>query len=288
MNRRGRWSAAEIVRLRALYGTRDEVSLARLLGRPIQSVRRMVGKWIGKRRKLATGPWDVAEVERLRRCLGVVPTSVIASIVGRTDVDVTAKVEELSRTIRAGTWTRQEIQAIKDLYGSRDDGTLAIVLGRTLEAVRQMAKQLRLGKDKAFLRRLARGAVGEKRPVAVPASRMPRWSEKEVAILVEKYPGRSNLQLAQLLGRSVKSVVSKAHDLDLKKSERRLRVMGRENVEQRYRPRTGRPAVEITMARTVEAPASAVAAAEPTPVAETPAIVNGAVAAPVLPTAQRI
>ena len=53
--------------------------------------------------------------------------------------------------------------------------------------------------------------------------------------------------MAQLLGRSVKSVVSKAHDLGLKKSEKRLETMGRENVELRYRPPRVRPVREVTM-----------------------------------------
>ena len=45
---------------------------------------------------------------------------------------------------------------------------------------------------------------------------------------------QSNLELARTLGRSVKSVVSKAHNLGLKKDRERLRQMGRENVRLRY------------------------------------------------------
>ena len=43
-----------------------------------------------------------------------------------------------------------------------------------------------------------------------------------------EYPVLSNLDLARMLGRSVKSVVSKAHHLGLKKSSERLRDMGKE------------------------------------------------------------
>jgi hypothetical protein len=49
------------------------------------------------------------------------------------------------------------------------------------------------------------------------------------------YPTVANLDIAAKLNRSVKSVVSKAHNLGLKKEADRLREMGRENVGMRYR-----------------------------------------------------
>ena len=54
-------------------------------------------------------------------------------------------------------------------------------------------------------------------------------------MLKRDYPFRPNLEIARDLNRTVKSVVSKAHNLGLKKSSDRLREMGRENVSQRYR-----------------------------------------------------
>jgi hypothetical protein len=67
------------------------------------------------------------------------------------------------------------------------------------------------------------------------ATRMPRWDTQAIGVLVEFYPKTANLDLAQKLNRSVKSVVSKAHNLGLKKEVDRLRQMGRENVSMRYR-----------------------------------------------------
>jgi hypothetical protein len=64
---------------------------------------------------------------------------------------------------------------------------------------------------------------------------MPRWTEEEIAKLRDMYPGESNLHIAQVLARSVKSIVSKAHNMGLKKDPSRLREMGRENVSLRYR-----------------------------------------------------
>jgi len=39
--RKGRWSQAEIARLREVYGLRDDHQIARELNRTVQSVRRM-------------------------------------------------------------------------------------------------------------------------------------------------------------------------------------------------------------------------------------------------------
>ena len=58
-------------------------------------------------------------------------------------------------------------------------------------------------------------------------------------LLGDLYPRCSNLEIAQKLQRSVKSVVSKAHHLGLKKDPVRLQEMGRENVSLRYRRRDG-------------------------------------------------
>jgi hypothetical protein len=91
-----------------------------------------------------------------------------------------------------------------------------------------MAARHRLAKDKAFLRRVS----GQE-----AASRMPRWTPEDLELLARLYPTTSNLEIAKLLDRSVKSIVSKAHTEGLKKDPERLREMGRQNVSQRYRGR---------------------------------------------------
>ena len=83
---------------------------------------------------------------------------------------------------------------------------------------------LALAKDKAFLRRIDQKSV----------TRMPRWTDQELDVLRELYPLLPNLEIAQKLNRSVKSVVSKAHNMGLRKDPKRLRQMGRENVSLRY------------------------------------------------------
>ena len=111
------------------------------------------------------------------------------------------------------------------------DDDLALVFGRSLDAIRDKANDLCIAKDKAFLRKNS----GGKR-----ATRMPRWTEEELDLLRDWYPSHSNLDIAHKLARSVKSVVSKAHNMGLRKDPSRLREMGRENVSLRYGKRESR------------------------------------------------
>lgn len=109
----------------------------------------------------------------------------------------------------------REVHDFRRLYGTTDNGPLAERFRLTREEVALLARRLALGKNLRGQRRLV------------------RWDEATLAKLRELYPGRSNLEVARELGRTVKSVVSKAHQLGLKKSPTRLEAMGRENVSRR-------------------------------------------------------
>lgn len=113
--------------------------------------------------------------------------------------------------------TKEQLHEFKRRYGNSTDEGLAKRFGITLSEVSMLAARHALGKDK---RRFAPGS-------------MPRWRAEEVAKLTRLYPDMENEQLALEMGRTTKSVVSKAHDLGLKKSVRRLAEMGRSNVSQR-------------------------------------------------------
>lgn len=221
--RRGRWSQAELARLRELYGLRDDKSIARELNRPVGSVRKMAEEVF--RDAAHTGPWTAREVQDLKKYLGGTTPEVIARILGRTVDEVQTEVMELRRIQSAGRWTQDEVVEFKRLYGTRTDEDLAIIFGRTIEAVKRLGARYCLAKDKAFVRKLTGSS----------ATRMPRWAAEEIDKLRQIYPVTSNLDIAQKLNRSVKSVVSKAHNLGLKKEVERLRQMGRENVSMRYR-----------------------------------------------------
>ena len=62
----------------------------------------------------------------------------------------------------------------------------------------------------------------------------PRWTKEEVTLLKRLYRTHSNAEIAQILRRKVSSVVFKGHRLGLSKGARRLREMGRENIQRRW------------------------------------------------------
>jgi DNA-directed RNA polymerase specialized sigma24 family protein len=64
-------------------------------------------------------------------------------------------------------------------------------------------------------------------------TRKPRWTKAELDQLRELYPKYPNIAIARELERSLKSVVSKAHIMGLKKDPARLTEMGRQNVSLR-------------------------------------------------------
>jgi hypothetical protein len=224
--RRGRWSQAELARLKELYGLKDAHAIARELNRPEESVRRMAQMVFPS--AVRTGPWAAGEVVELKKYHGGTALEIVARILGRSVEDLGRKIEELRAVQHTGRWTQEEIAEFKRLYGTRTDEDLAVIFERGVEAVKRLGARLCLAKDKAFLRKLA----------GPSASRMPRWEKGEVEKLVTLYPVAPNLDIAQRLNRSVKSVVSKAHNLGLKKEADRLREMGRENVSLRYRKAT--------------------------------------------------
>ena len=220
--RKGRWTRAELDRLRDMYGLRPDDAIARDLGRTPQSVRKMADELF--RAATKQGPWTADDIQQLKRYLGASAPETIARILGRDLAEVQQQIVELGRVQHNARWTREENAELRRLYGTRSDADLAVIFGRSLEAVERQARKLCLAKDKAFIKRVA----GE------GATRMPRWSAAELDLLRELYPRTSNLDIAQRLQRSVKSVVSKAHHMGLKKELERLQEMGRENVRLRY------------------------------------------------------
>ncbi|MBM3989278.1 MAG: hypothetical protein FJ294_15140 [Planctomycetes bacterium] len=222
--RKGRWTRAEVDRLKDMYGLRPEASIARDLGRSVASVRKMADE-LFRTASRRQGPWTAGEIQELKRYLGVSGPEVIARILGRDPEEVKQQVFELGRIQHNSRWNREEVHELRRLFGTRTDADLAVIFGRSIDAVQRVAKKYCLAKDKAFL----------KRQSGKGATRMPRWAEAELTILREVYPRMPNLEIAQRLNRSVKSIVSKAHYIGIKKEIDRLREMGRENVGRRYR-----------------------------------------------------
>ena len=211
--------------MRELNGLREDAAIARALGRPVASVVRAAAS-LFPATETRSGPWTASEVQELKRYIGASTPQVIARILGRSVVEVQAQIVDLGRIQRGSDWSRAEVKQFKAIYGSRTDEDLSRIFARSVEEVGRLAHEHGLKKDKRFLRKL-HGAA---------ASRMPRWKPDELEVLREHYPVESNLEIARRLGRSVKSVVSKAHSMGVKKSPERLRAMGRENVSVRHLP----------------------------------------------------
>ena len=220
--RKGPWSQAEIERLKRLYGMRSDGVVARELNRSVESVRRMARRVFSG--SPVVGPWTASEVEALKNYLGAATLETISLVLRRPEEEIRRKVESLKGEIKSRPWTPSDIQVLKRLYGTRTTQDLLLILGRPESEIESKAAEVCLAKDKGFQRRRGEGT----------SIKMPRWTPEHVDTLRRLYPDSPNLEIARILNRSVKSVVSKAHDLSLKKSERRLRSMGRENVEVRY------------------------------------------------------
>ena len=219
---KSRWTELEKAHLEQWWGLRDEEALARDLGRSPASVRKMARELFRRTRR--AGPWTAGEVQRLKRHLGATTPHVIARILGRSVAEVERQILELGRIREGRPWSRRELGDFKRLYGTRTEEDLARIFGRPIDWITAEAQRLRLAKDKAYMAKIAGSG----------ASRMPRWSPAEIEQLRELYPRLSNLEIAVQLGRSVKSIVSKAHHMELKKDKQRLQQMGRENVSLRY------------------------------------------------------
>ena len=115
------------------------------------------------------------------------------------------------------TLTKEQLVQFRLLYGRRSDRELARHFGVSLAYIADTANRFALGKDKATF----------------PGRRMPRWTTSEIERLIELYPDHDNLDIARRIGRTVKSVISKAHKLGLRKTADRLVEMGKENVSLR-------------------------------------------------------
>jgi|GEM_PF-960915 len=206
-----------------MYGLKSDEYIAKELHRPAASVRKMAETIFPETTR--TGPWKDAEVEKLKLYLGICDVQIIARIFGRTVADIEARVLDFDKVQVDGPWNQEELADLKRLYGTRTDKDIARIFGRPESSVAAKATELCLAKDKAFVRRVS----GEE-----ATTRMPRWTPEEIERLKEMYAEHSNLEIAQALNRSVKSVVSKAHIIGLKKDPKRLQAMGRQNVSLRY------------------------------------------------------
>jgi hypothetical protein len=223
--RRGRYAAWEDARITEEFARTRLEQLADKIGREPEKVEaRAALLFQGPER---AGPWTQEEDALLRECVGVGALPHVAVRLRRSTWDVQERLRGLlSEAQRSEPLTHAERQVLKRVYGSRKLDELRVIFGRRGEVIESTAAQMYLAKDKAFVR-----SIGG-------SSRMPRWSDEEETLLRKCYAQSSNVELASLLGRSVKSIIAKASSMGLKKGPERLRAMGQENIRLRYRKKT--------------------------------------------------
>ena len=238
MLKRGNWSVIELERLRTCFGRRPLGQLARDMRRSPEAIVERARRLFEGDQK--SGDFKSDELADLRRMVGIADLETMALVLRREADVILDRLREFSLAARKGRWAAWELEYLRECWSSRADWAVQLVLGRKPDAIQRKADEFCLGKD----RRIEMVRIDELETVvtiqAQPSRRMPRWSADEVEQLRAIYPSQPNLAVAKMLGRSVKSVLSKANELGLKKSEDRLRSMGRENVELRYHRRRPR------------------------------------------------
>ncbi len=230
--RGGNWNVQELERLRQLLPRRGVADTALLLRRSPACVHRKAMQLL--RVPPRRGAWTDSDDAQLRESWGAVELRLLAPMMGRSQAELRKRAAELRERLHAGPWTRAEMQALKDLYGTRSDEDLEVALRRPRAEIATEAQRLCLAKDKRFAAHASVRPAGG--PAAAPASRrrMPRWSHREVERLRALYAGRDNLTVARELGRTVASIANKANLLGLKKSAAVLADIGRSNIRVRY------------------------------------------------------
>lgn len=229
--RGGNWSVQELERLRQLLPRRGVAGTALLLRRSPACVQRKALQLL--RVPPRRGAWTDSDDSLLRDSWGAVELRLLAPMLGRSQAEVSRRAAELRQRLRSGPWSRTELQALKDLYGTRRDEDLEVALLRPRAEIAAEAARSCLAKDKRFA---AQASVGAASPGSAPGSRprMPRWSHAEVERLRALYADRDNLAVARELGRTVASIANKANLLGLKKSAAVLADIGRSNIKVRY------------------------------------------------------
>lgn len=233
MLKRGNWSTEDLAKLKVCFGCCPLSQLARELRRTEEAVEQRAKQLLSGRRR--AGRLSARDEARLRHMVGVAELGTMALVLARQEKEVLKVLRAWARTHRRGRFQPWEIRYLKERFASRPDWAVSLVLGRETSVIRRRAHELCLGKNRK-VESVPLPAL-EKILVIQPQApvRMPRWTDEETEALTFHYSHRPNLEIAQLLGRSIKSVIAKANELGLRKNHARLQDMGRENVRIRYK-----------------------------------------------------
>lgn len=216
----GRLSKPALTYIAENFGRKRTEDIAAYVNRSVASVRTHAVDLI----PLRNGPWNAEKDIALRSRLGRASIEDVARSLGRSVEAVQERVKILRALSPTHTpLSRAEILEVRTRYGRLTDDEIAVVFRRPPQMIEEVVKRYRLRKDKAWA-----FEMGGK-------TDMPRWTSADVALLKKLYPMRGAVEVAAMLNRSTKSVMSKASRLGIGKTEERMREMGRENVSQRER-----------------------------------------------------
>jgi hypothetical protein len=222
----GQWAQPDIGSLTRMYGSVKLTEIARKIGRPLASVNKMVAKLFPESTEKSNTPWGALDVARLKKLYGSVGTvDQWARILKRPVSEIERKIKSFETEVQERPWTRESLAAIKKFYGSRTNIDLELILGMPAKQIEEKAAELSMAKDKKFSSSTIGTSTG---------TRMPRWTAEDVETLKRMHGTASNSEIAQHLGRTTKSITSKANSLGLYKTAEHLRQMGRDNVDWRY------------------------------------------------------
>lgn len=219
--RLGRLSIADKAYIAEHFGKIATDDIARHVGRSAEFVRNFATALYPFHYE---GLWASREDIRLRELLGRAAHQDIAIVLGRTPEAVTERVNELvasPRALYSRPLSRIETQDFRERYGRMTDAEAAFAFQRQPSVIAATAKRYGLRKDKRWTK--SRGGRTD----------MPRWTKTEVDKLRQLFSTLDTFAVATALGRSTKSVISKAVRLGLRKTQARLAAMGRENRGQR-------------------------------------------------------
>ncbi len=97
-------------------------------------------------------------------------------------------------------WSKEDIKILKKYFPHMSTQKMAESLGRATDSVGSKANELGLKKTEKYHR--------EERNL---------WSQSDIKLLMKLYPKSSNQEIAEKVGRTIKSVITKASNLRLHK-----------------------------------------------------------------------
>jgi hypothetical protein len=200
------WPDEDINKLRQLWEEgHSKAEIAEMIGRNPDCIKHQIYRQIrdfGLAKRPDRRQWSEEETDYLIQHYKNTPARQISNILGKCEDSIRRKAKSLHITkTKKNRWTVNEMEVLRQLWQQGYTSTqIAERIGKTISST------------EGQLRRQKLNFVLEKR-------NRRRWSEEEIAYLVEHYEKISLRQLSDSLGRTVPLVRLKAQSLNLPKKK---------------------------------------------------------------------